>query len=447
MSEALVSVTSLKKDQLRKQIASLVDEYAALQYAPTPFEPGKSVVPPSGKVIGAPELKLMVEASLDGWLTTGRFNDQFEAKLAEFFGVRYLSTVNSGSSANLVAFSALTSSKLGERAIKPGDEVIGVAAGFPTTVNPILQFGAVPVFVDVELGTYNVQAELVEAAISPKTKAIMLAHTLGNPYNLGIIKALCDKHNLWLIEDCCDALGATFNGQKVGTFGDIGTVSFYPAHHITMGEGGAVFTNNLELKLIMDSFRDWGRDCYCPPGKDNTCGKRFCWKLGDLPEGYDHKYTYSHLGYNLKISDMQAACALAQMDRLDDFIAARRSNFDYLKSRLTSCEEFLLLPHATPNSEPSWFGFPITLKTEAPVSRVEMISYLDQNKIGTRLLFAGNLTRQPYMIGRNYRTVGDLTNSDIVMNQTFWLGIYPGLSTEHLDFVATKIENYLGVGF
>jgi CDP-6-deoxy-D-xylo-4-hexulose-3-dehydrase len=442
-----ISPDVLKKNQLRQQIAALVDQYAALQYAPTSFVPGQTVVPPSGKVLGAPELKLMVEASLDGWLTTGRFNDQFEARLAEFFGVRFLATVNSGSSANLVAFSALTSPKLGDRAIQPGDEVIGVAAGFPTTVNPILQFGAVPVFVDVELGTYNVQAELIEAAISSKTKAIMLAHTLGNPYNLSIIKALCEKHNLWLIEDCCDALGATFNGQKVGTFGDIGTVSFYPAHHITMGEGGAVFTNNAELKLIMDSFRDWGRDCYCPPGKDNTCNKRFCWKLGDLPEGYDHKYTYSHLGYNLKISDMQAACALAQMDRVEDFIAKRRANFDFLKSRLASCEEFMLLPFATPNSDPSWFGFPITLNDNAPVSRVDLLTYLDQNKIGTRLLFAGNLTRQPYMIGRNYRVVGELVNSDIVMNQTFWLGIYPGLTEEHLDFVATKIENYLGVGF
>jgi CDP-6-deoxy-D-xylo-4-hexulose-3-dehydrase len=442
-----ISPDVLKKNQLRQQIAALVDQYAALQYAPTSFVPGQTVVPPSGKVLGAPELKLMVEASLDGWLTTGRFNDQFEARLAEFFGVRFLATVNSGSSANLVAFSALTSPKLGDRAIQPGDEVIGVAAGFPTTVNPILQFGAVPVFVDVELGTYNVQAELIEAAISSKTKAIMLAHTLGNPYNLSIIKALCEKYNLWLIEDCCDALGATFNGQKVGTFGDIGTVSFYPAHHITMGEGGAVFTNNAELKLIMDSFRDWGRDCYCPPGKDNTCNKRFCWKLGDLPEGYDHKYTYSHLGYNLKISDMQAACALAQMDRVEDFIAKRRANFDFLKSRLASCEEFMLLPFATPNSDPSWFGFPITLNDNAPVSRVDLLTYLDQNKIGTRLLFAGNLTRQPYMIGRNYRVVGELVNSDIVMNQTFWLGIYPGLTEEHLDFVATKIENYLGVGF
>jgi CDP-6-deoxy-D-xylo-4-hexulose-3-dehydrase len=447
MSEVAVSVDSLKKDQLRKEIAALVDQYAALQYAPVPFQPGNSVVPPSGKVIGAPELKLMVEASLDGWLTTGRFNDQFEARLAQFLGVKYLSTVNSGSSANLVAFSALTSPKLGERALRPGDEVIGVAAGFPTTVNPILQFGAVPVFVDVELATYNVRAELVEAAITPRTKAIMLAHTLGNPFNLGIIKALCEKYRLWLIEDCCDALGASYAGQKVGTFGDIGTLSFYPAHHITMGEGGAVFTNNAELKLIMDSFRDWGRDCYCPPGKDNTCGKRFCWKLGDLPEGYDHKYTYSHLGYNLKISDMQAACALAQMDRVDDFIAARRRNFGFLKSRLAKSEEFLLLPHATPGSEPSWFGFPITLKKEAPVSRVELISYLDQNRIGTRLLFAGNLTRQPYMIGRNFRVSGELANSEIVMNQTFWLGVYPGLTEEHLDFVATKIENYLGIGF
>jgi CDP-6-deoxy-D-xylo-4-hexulose-3-dehydrase len=447
MNDSTIEVANLKKDALRREILGLVDQYAALEYVPRGFEPGKNVVPPSGKVIGAAELKNMVEASLDGWLTTGRFNDLFEARLAQFLGVRYVSTVNSGSSANLVAFSALTSPKLGERAIKPGDEVIGVAAGFPTTVNPILQFGAVPVFVDVELATYNIRADLIEAALSPKTKAIMLAHTLGNPYNLEIVSALCKKHGLWLIEDCCDALGATFDGRKVGTFGDIGTLSFYPAHHITMGEGGAVFTNDPDLKLIIDSFRDWGRDCYCAPGKDNTCNKRFCWKLGDLPYGYDHKYTYSHLGYNLKISDMQAACALAQMDRVDEFIARRRANFAFLHTRLASCEEFLILPEATPNSEPSWFGFPITLRENSPVSRVDLLTYLDQQKIGTRLLFAGNLLRQPYMLGRNFRVAGELTNTDVVMNQTFWIGVYPGLTETMLDYAAATIESYLGVAF
>jgi CDP-6-deoxy-D-xylo-4-hexulose-3-dehydrase len=434
-------------DEIRSEIAGLVQQYADITYAPKPFVPGQSAVPVSGKVIGAKELQLMVEASLDGWLTTGRFNAEFEQRLANYLGVKHLITVNSGSSANLVAFSTLTSPRLGDRAIKQGDEVIGVAAGFPTTVNPILQFGAVPVFVDVDLATHNIDASKIEAAISPKTKAIMLAHSLGNPFNLDVVTALCKKHNLWLVEDCCDALGATYNGQLVGTFGDIATLSFYPAHHITMGEGGAVFTNNAELKLIAESFRDWGRDCYCPPGKDNTCNKRFCWKLGNLPEGYDHKYTYSHLGYNLKISDMQAACALAQMDRVDEFIAARKANFAYLKNRLKSCEEFLHLPEATPNSDPSWFGFPIVLKESSGVKRVDLLNYLDQNKIGTRLLFAGNLTRQPYMIGRNYRISGELTNTDVVMNQTFWIGVYPGLSEEMLDFVVEKIETFFGVNF
>jgi CDP-6-deoxy-D-xylo-4-hexulose-3-dehydrase len=436
----------MSQEQIRQQIIQLVHQYAQAA-EPKPFVGGASVVPPAGKVVGGPEMALMVEASLDAWLTTGRFNDQFEARLAKYLGVNYLITVNSGSSANLVAFSTLTSPKLGARAIKPGDEVIGVAAGFPTTVNPILQFGAVPVFVDVELGTYNIDATLIEAAITPKTKAIMLAHTLGNPYNLETIVALCKKYNLWLIEDCCDALGATYDGKLVGTFGDIGTISFYPAHHITMGEGGAVFTNNPELKMIAESFRDWGRDCYCAPGKDNTCNKRFCWKLGTLPEGYDHKYTYSHLGYNLKITDMQAACGLAQMDRVDGFVAARRHNFNYFKERMKSCEEFLILPEATPNSDPSWFGFPMTLRPEANVSRVDLLGYLDQHKIGTRLLFAGNLTRQPYMIGRNFRVSGELTNTDRVMHDTFWTGIYPGLSEEMLDFVAEKIETFLGVNF
>ena len=432
---------------IREQIAKLVDDYAAIAFAPQAFVPGSSVVPPSGKIIGAEELKNMVDASLDGWLTTGRFNDEFEKRLAAFLGVKYLITVNSGSSANLVAFSALTSPKLGDRAIKPGDEVIGVAAGFPTSVNPILQFGAVPVFVDVELGTYNIDASKIEAAISPKTKAIMLAHTLGNPYNLEVIVALCKKYNLWLIEDCCDALGSTYNGQLVGTFGDIGTLSFYPAHHITMGEGGAVFTNNPDLKQLAESFRDWGRDCFCQPGKDNTCGRRFCQKLGSLPEGYDHKYTYSHLGYNLKITDMQAACGLAQLDKAPAFIQARKDNFAFLKARLASCEEFLILPQATPGSDPSWFGFPITLRENAPVSRVDLLQYLDQNKVGTRLLFAGNLTKQPYMIGRNFRVSGELTNTDTVMNNTFWIGVQPALTKEMLEFSVSKIETFLGVDF
>ena len=437
----------LTQQQIREQIAALVAQYGAQASVPKPFEPGVTVIPPAGKVVGAPEMSLMVEASLDAWLTTGRFNDEFEKRLAKFIGVEFLITVNSGSSANLVAFSALTSPKLGARAIQPGDEVIGVAAGFPTTVNPILQFGAVPVFVDVELGTYNIDASKIEAAITDKTKAIMLAHTLGNPFNLEVIVALCKKYNLWLVEDCCDALGATYNGQMCGTFGDIGTMSFYPAHHITMGEGGAVFTNNPELKAIAESFRDWGRDCYCAPGKDNTCGQRFCCKLGTLPEGYDHKYTYSHLGYNLKITDMQAACGLAQMDRAAGFVQARKDNFNYMKDGLKSCEEFLILPEATPNSDPSWFGFPITLRPEANVDRVNLLTFLDQNKIGTRLLFAGNLTRQPYMIGRNYRVSGELTNTDRIMHDTLWIGVFPGLTKEMMDFSISKIEEFFGVNF
>lgn len=436
-----------KSQQLRQQIALLVDEYAAIQYSPKAFVPGVTTVPPSGKLLDAAELKGMVEASLDGWLTTGRFNEAFEKKLADYLGVKFLITTNSGSSANLLAFSALTSPRLGDRAIKPGDEIIGVAAGFPTTVNPILQFGAVPVFVDIELATHNIDVSKIEAAISSKTKAIMLAHSLGNPFNIKVVKAICDKHNLWLVEDNCDALGSRYNGQLTGTFGDIGTLSFYPAHHITMGEGGAVFTNNHELKLIAESFRDWGRDCYCAPGKDNTCGKRFCWKLGNLPEGYDHKYTYSHLGYNLKITDMQAACGLAQMDKLDRFVQARKENFSYLRSRLLSCEEFLVLPEATPNSEPSWFGFLMTIRPESDARRVDLINYLDQNKIGTRLLFAGNLVRQPYMQGRNYRVSENLVNTDLVMNNSFWIGVYPGLTEEMLDFSAGKIESFFGVNF
>lgn len=434
-------------DTLRQEIAKLVEQYAENTLQPKPFVPGESVIPPSGKVIGAKELQFMVEASLDGWLTTGRFNAAFEKKLAEFIGVRHLISVNSGSSANLVAFSTLTSPKLGERAVKKGDEVIGVAAGFPTTVNPIVQFGAVPVFVDVDMATHNVNADLIEAAITPKTKVIMLAHTLGNPFDIGKVKALCDKYNLWLVEDCCDALGAKYNGQTVGTFGDIATLSFYPAHHITMGEGGAVFTSNPQLITIAESFRDWGRDCYCAPGCDNTCGNRFGQQFGSLPHGYDHKYVYAHLGYNLKISDMQAACGLAQLDRLEGFIESRNRNFEFLKQRLTTLTSFLELPEATPNAEPSWFGFPITLKEDAGVGRLELLKFLDQNKIGSRLLFAGNLTRQPYFENVEYRVVGDLTNTDRTMNQTFWLGVYPGLDTVHFDFVAERLEEFFGLNF
>lgn len=434
-------------ETLRTEIAALVEQYAKLQYQEKLFVAGETVIPPSGKVIGATELQYMVEASLDGWLTTGRFNEQFEKELAAFIGIKHLITVNSGSSANLVAFSALTSPKLGERAIKKGDEVIGVAAGFPTTVNPIVQFGAVPVFVDVDLTTHNINADLIEAAITPKTKAIMLAHTLGNPFNLGKVKALCEKYNLWLVEDCCDALGAKFDGKMVGTWGDIATLSFYPAHHMTMGEGGAVFTNNSQLISIAESFRDWGRDCYCKPGCDNTCGTRFNMQLGSLPQGYDHKYTYSHLGYNLKITDMQAACGLAQLKRLPEFIEKRNANFDYLKNRLASVTDFIELTEPTENSTPSWFGFPITLKENAGVNRVDLTKYLDQCKIGTRLLFAGNLIRQPYFEGVDYRIVGELTNTDITMNQTLWLGIYPGLGEEHLNYIAEKLEEFFGVNF
>lgn len=425
----------------------MVGQYANVALAPGEFAPGATVVPASGKVLGAKEIQFLVDASLDGWLTTGRFNDAFEKRLAEFLGVRHVLTCNSGSSANLLAFSALTSPQLGERALKPGDEVIGVAAGFPTTVNPILQCGMVPVFVDVMLGTYNIDAEKLEAAVSEKTKAIMLAHTLGNPFNLKEVVRIAKKYKLWLIEDCCDALGSTYEGKRVGGFGDIGTVSFYPAHHITMGEGGAVFTSNGDLRRILESFRDWGRDCYCPPGKENTCGKRFGWQLGTLPAGYDHKYTYSHAGYNLKITDMQAAVGLAQLDSLPAFIEKRKSNFQYLKARLAGMEEFFVLPEATEGSDPSWFGFTLSVREGAGFTRVDLLKYLDQHKIGSRLLFAGNLTRQPYFQGTHYRVSGELANTDVVMNSTFWVGVYPGLTESMLDYVVNRLETFAGVNF
>ena len=429
---------------LRQQIMKLVGQYAEKSLAPLPFVAGQIAVPPSGKLLGATEIQYMVEASLDGWLTAGRFNEAFEKQLGEFLGAKHVLTVNSGSSANLVAFQTLTSPKLGARAIQKGDEVISVAAGFPTTVNPILQFGAVPVFVDIELGTYNINASIIEQAISSKTRAVMLAHTLGNPFNLEVVTALCKKYKLWLIEDCCDALGSTYQGQLVGTFGDIATLSFYPAHHITMGEGGAVFTNNDELRSIAESIRDWGRDCYCGPGKDNTCGKRFDWKLGDLPHGYDHKYTYSHLGFNLKISDMQAACGLAQLQKLPQFIQARKDNFQYLHKALAPLQEFLMLPEATNGADPSWFGFPITLKEKAPVTRLDLLTYLDQEKIGTRLLFAGNLTRQPSLQNQIYRVASKLINTDKVMQNTFWVGVQPALSKESLDYLVSRLSRFLG---
>jgi len=436
-----------KLENLRLEIASLVTKYSEEKYKPVAFVGGETVIPPSGKLMGEEELQNMVAASLDGWLTTGRFNTLFEKGLAEFLGVKYCLSVNSGSSANLVAFNTLTSHKLGDRAIKKGDEVIGVAAGFPTTVNPIIQFGAVPVFVDVDIQTHNINVDLIEAAITPKTKAIMLAHALGNPFNVGRVKEICDKHNLWLIEDTCDALGAEFNGQKCGTFGDMGTLSFYPAHHMTMGEGGAVFMNNPELKAIAESFRDWGRDCYCPPGCDNTCGCRFDQKHGDLPYGYDHKYVYSHSGYNLKITDMQAACGLAQLGKLEYFIEKRRSNYVYLRNKLESLTDFIHLPIPTPNSNPSWFGFPITLKDDCGVSRVDVTKFLDSHKIGSRLLFAGNLLKQPYFKDVEYRVVGDLTHTEKTMNDTFWIGVQPALDEVHFDFVAEKLEELFGLNF
>jgi CDP-6-deoxy-D-xylo-4-hexulose-3-dehydrase len=427
-------------EELRQQILQLVTQYTAQRHAPRAFVPGESVVPPSGKIFGAEEVCNAVDAALDFWLTTGRFNAEFERKLAAFLGVHWAVTTNSGSSANLLAVAALTSPKLGERALRPGDEIITVAAGFPTTVNPAVQYGLVPVFVDVDIPTYNIQPAAVEAAITPKTRAIMVAHTLGNPFNLAEILRIARQHKLWLIEDCCDALGSRYNGQLVGTFGDIATLSFYPAHHITMGEGGAVFSNDNQLKVLVESFRDWGRDCWCDPGKDATCGKRFQQQLGELPFGYDHKYVYSHIGYNLKITDFQAAVGLAQLDRLNGFIAQRRSNFAYLRDRLKPYEEFFILPEATPNSEPSWFGFPITVRSSAPFTRLELLTFYDAAKIGSRLLFAGNLTRQPAYKDVAYRISGSLTNTDIVMNQTFWLGIYPGITTEMMDFVVERTE-------
>ncbi len=430
--------------EMRLQILALAERYAELAHGAKPFVAGSDVVPPSGKVLGAQEMRLLVDSCLDFWLTTGRFNNKFETALAKVTGARRTLTTNSGSSANLLAVTALTSHSLGDKALKPGDEVITCATGFPTTVNPIIQNGLVPVFLDVEIGTYNIDVTHLEAALSPRTRAIMIAHALGNPFNLGVIAEFARKYNLFLIEDCCDALGATYRDAKVGTFGVLGTLSFYPAHHITMGEGGAVLCSSTIFARIVESIRDWGRDCYCEPGKDNTCKQRFGWKLGDLPFGYDHKYTYSHLGYNLKITDMQAAVGLAQLERLDGFVAARRNNWQYLRDGLKPLEDIFVLPVATAHSEPSWFGFCMTLRPEAPFDREDMLQFLNnEKKIGTRLLFGGNLLRQPYMKDRNHRVVGSLDNSDLVMNRTFWIGVYPGLTQSHLDYVIETLTEYV----
>jgi CDP-4-dehydro-6-deoxyglucose reductase, E1 len=431
--------------EIKSRILDLVNDYSNISFKEKEFIPGVSEVAVSGKVIGALEVQNMVEASLDGWLTTGRFNKQFEENLSKFLGTKCLLTVNSGSSANLIAFSTLTSSNLKERAIQKGDEVISVAASFPTTVNPIIQFGAIPVFIDVKIPTYNIDENLVEAAITNKTKAIMLAHTLGNPFNVKKIKEICDKYNLWLIEDTCDALGSKLDGQNVGTYGDLATLSFYPAHHITMGEGGAVFTNSKKLERIAESFRDWGRDCYCEPGKDNTCKKRFGWQLGNLPFGYDHKYTYSHLGYNMKITDMQAACGLAQLNSLNEFIKKRKNNFDFLYKNLKNLEEFFILPEPEKNSEPSWFGFPLSLKKNNNYNRNDLVKYLSDRKIGTRLLFSGNLTKQPYMKNKNFKVHGELKNTDFIMENTFWIGLYPGLSEQHLQYTVDTMQNFFKI--
>jgi len=434
-----------RRNEIRAAIERLTAEYYREAHSEQSFIPGESPIPVSGRVFDDKDMFAIVESGLDFWLTAGRFADLFEFKFAKYLGVRDARLVNSGSSANLLAVTALTSPSLGERQLTPGDEVITLATSFPTTVNPILQNGLIPVFVDIELGAYNVDVSQLESAVGRRTKAIIIAHTLGNPFNVAAVAAFARTHNLWLIEDCCDALGSTFGGRKVGTFGDIATFSFYPAHHITMGEGGCVATNTAKLTKLIESFRDWGRDCWCAPGKDNTCGKRFDWQLGSLPFGYDHKYTYSHLGYNLKITDMQAAAGVAQLNKLERFIEIRKRNFRYLKERLQPHSDLLLLPEATPGSDPSWFGFPIAVRPESGIDRDEVVRFLNSRKIGTRLLFGGNLLRQPAYRNIEKRVVGDLRNSDFVTNNVFWVGVYPGLTEPMLEYLAQSLSEVSSV--
>lgn len=432
----------MTKNELRETILKLVRDYYRVAWPFHRFKPGQPV-PVSGRVLDSDDLVNLIDASLDLWLTSGRFAEQFKEELAYFFGLQNVVLCNSGSSANLLALTCLTSPKLGDRRLVPGDEVITVATGFPTTVNPILNNNLVPVFLDIELGTYNVDTSQLGFSIGPRTRAIMLAHTLGNPFDLDAVTDIARQYNLWLIEDNCDALGARYKGRLTGTFGDLATVSFYPAHHITMGEGGAVVTGELKLKSLLESFRDWGRDCWCDPGKENTCGKRFDWQLGELPYGYDHKYTYSHIGYNLKLTDMQAAVGVAQLKKLPAFIEMRKHNWAFLNEGLKQFEEFLILPHATPNSDPSWFGYLINVRASAPFTRNEIVQYLEDKSIGTRLLFGGNLLRQPAYKDRPHRSIGPLTNSDFVMNNAFWIGVYPGLSNAMLEYVVETIGEFI----
>ncbi|MCU7242402.1 MAG: lipopolysaccharide biosynthesis protein RfbH [Microcystis aeruginosa WS75] len=434
--------TSEQEQYLRSQVFQSVQKYYDFKFQPRAFVAGQTYIPVSGKVFDEQELVKLVDSSLDFWLTTGRYAAEFEERFAQWMGVKHCLLVNSGSSANLVALSALTSPKLGEKQLKPGDEVITVAAGFPTTVNPIFQNQLMPVFLDVKLPGYDLDIERLESALSEKTKAIMIAHTLGNPFNLEAVMAFAEKHDLWVVEDNCDAVGSLYKGQKTGTFGHLATVSFYPAHHMTMGEGGAVLTSDTRLKKIVESFRDWGRDCWCAPGVDNTCNKRFGWQLGELPFGYDHKYTYSHVGYNLKMTDMQAAVGVAQLDKLPEFIKKRRENFDFLHQKLQDLQDVLVLPEASPHSEPSWFGFPILVREDAPFSRNDLVKYLEEKRIGTRLLFGGNLLRQPLYQGLNYRVIGDLSNADKIMAGVFWIGVFPGLTKEMLEYVAETMRAF-----
>jgi CDP-4-dehydro-6-deoxyglucose reductase, E1 len=430
-------------DQLRENILQQVAAYAAEAFAPQDFVPGQTTIPVAGRVFDAADVSLLVDSALDFWLTTGRFAHQFEREFARFLGVRHAILCNSGSSANLLAISALTSPKLADRRLQPGDEVITVAAGFPTTINPIIQNDLIPVFLDIELGTYNMDVRALEEAVSPRTRAIMMAHTLGNPFNLDAVLEVVKRHNLWLIEDNCDALGSTYRGKLTGTFGDMSTVSFYPAHHMTMGEGGCVVTDRPKLKVLIESFRDWGRDCWCEPGKDNTCGKRFDWQLGDLPYGYDHKYIYSHIGYNLKATDMQAAIGVSQLKKLPEFIAMRKRNWQALYDGLKPLEEYFLLPQTAPHSDPSWFGFPLTIRGTAPFARPELIGFLNRHKIDTRLLFSGNLTHQPAYRHINHRVVGELTQTDLVTHRSFWIGVYPGLTPEMIQYVIDVLKTWI----